>query len=145
MFGILLKYILDSLPRIHSAAILLVREKEDKRKIKEIIRKSREDHENPATSYSRSLLKRLLKEGKTIKISNTTFEAQTDRYENLDVAQTNSALCIPIIIRKKIRAAIYINSVRGPYEGFRKEDISMLESMGILAAVAIENSNLLQD
>jgi transcriptional regulator with GAF, ATPase, and Fis domain len=138
----LLEYLLDSLPRIDNAAILLIREEADIRKIKEVVRKSRKDHGDQVGHYSRSLLKRLINDGKTIKVSNTTFEAQTDYSENLDTAQTSSTLCVPIISSNTIRGAIYLNSVCGPYEGFRKEDLSMLDSMGGLAAVAIENANL---
>jgi pSer/pThr/pTyr-binding forkhead associated (FHA) protein len=138
----LLDYLLDSLPRIDNAAILLIREDADIRKIKEIVRKSREDHGDRVGQYSRRLLKRLIKDGKTIKVSNTTFEAGTDHSEDPDNAQTTSTLCVPIISSQTICGAIYLNSVCGPYEGFRKEDLSMLDSMGGLAAVAIENANL---
>jgi pSer/pThr/pTyr-binding forkhead associated (FHA) protein len=141
----LLEYLLESLPRIDSAAILLIREEADIRKIEEIARKSREDHGDQVGRYSRGLLKRLIKDGKTIKVSNTTFEAQTDHSEDLDTAQTSSTLCVPIISSQTIRGVIYLNSVCGPYEGFRKEDLSMLDSMGGLAAVAIENANLVKN
>jgi pSer/pThr/pTyr-binding forkhead associated (FHA) protein len=141
----LLEYLLESLPRVDNAAILLIQEQADTRKIKELVRKSKRNQADEVGHYSRGLLKRLIKDGKTIKVSNTTFESQPGRSkpENLDTANTSSTLCVPIMSSKEIRGAIYLNSASGPYEGFRKEDLSMLDSMGELAAVAIDNANIL--
>ena len=139
----LLNYLLDCLPRIDNAAILLIQEEADIRRIKEIVRKSKRNQEDEVGRYSRDLLKRLIKAGKTIKVSNTTFEARSGHSENPGPSKTSSTLCVPIIISNRIGGAIYLNSVCGSYEGFRKEDLSMLDSLGALAAVAIENANLI--
>jgi pSer/pThr/pTyr-binding forkhead associated (FHA) protein len=138
----LLESILDTLPRIARVAILVFNQKG---KAKEVIARSRNEQNNKAVRYKRGLLGRLAKDGKAVKVSDTTYEAQTDDSENLGPMQTSSTLCVPIIANTKISGAIYLNSLPGPYEGFRKEDLQRLNSLTGFIALAIENSTFLTD
>ncbi|UCF83113.1 MAG: FHA domain-containing protein [Desulfobacteraceae bacterium] len=139
----LLELLLDTLPRIDRAAILVFNNQ--KGKIKEVMSRSRKEQQNEAVRYNRGLLGRIAKTGKVVKVSDTTYEAKTDRSENMDTTQTSSTLCVPIIVKSRIRGAIYLSSLRGPYDGFRKEDLLLLNTLSSFVAVAIENSTLLTE
>ena len=138
----LLESILDTLPRIDRAAILVFNQKG---KVKEVIARSRKKQGKEAVRYNSRLLGRLAKDGKTVKVSDTTYEAKTDHSENLGPTQTSSTLCVPIIANSKISGAIYLNSLPGPYDGFRKEDLLRLNSLTGFIALALENSTFLTD
>jgi pSer/pThr/pTyr-binding forkhead associated (FHA) protein len=140
MLGKLLESILDTLPRIDRVAILVFNQKG---KVKEVIARSKKEQGKEAVRYNSRLLGRLAKDGKAVKVSDTTYEAQTDHSENLGPMQTSSTLCVPIIVNSKISGAIYLKSLPGPYDGFRKEDLLRLNSLTGFIALAIENSTFL--
>jgi pSer/pThr/pTyr-binding forkhead associated (FHA) protein len=135
-----LEMILDSmfetLPRIDRVSIILFDNK--KNKLKE-----RQDEAKGAIHYSHTVLDRVAKNGKAIKVSNTTYEAQPEPLESMDTLQIRSVLCVPMIISKKTRGAIYVDSRRGPYDSSRKEDLLLLNSLSGFIAAAIEKSDLI--
>jgi GAF domain-containing protein len=61
----------------------------------------------------------------------------------MDTLQIRSVLCVPMIISKKTRGAIYVDSRQGPYDSSRKEDLLLLNSLGAFIAAAIEKSGLI--
>jgi sigma-B regulation protein RsbU (phosphoserine phosphatase) len=140
-----LEMILDSmfetLPRIDRVSIILF--DNQKNKLKEVVTRSRQDEAKGAIHYSHTVLDRVAKNGKAIKVSNTTYEAQPEPLESMDTLQIKSVLCVPMIISKKTRGAIYVDSRRGPYDSSRKEDLLLLNSLSGFIAAAIEKSDLI--
>jgi pSer/pThr/pTyr-binding forkhead associated (FHA) protein len=134
----LLRYVFDTLPRIDKAAILTFNNQ--KGQVEEVICRSRRENGNETFRYNFGLLGRLVKKGNPVKISDTTYEAQVDLIGDMDPAQTSSTLYVPIIINTQVRGAMYLNSSPGPFEGFRKDDLSLLDSLSGLIGVAIGNS-----
>lgn len=132
----LLGYVFDTLPRIDTAAILTF--DHQKGEIEEVISRSRSG--NGTVRYNRRLLGRLAKDGKPIKISDTTYEMQADLSEELGTAQTSSTLYFPIIANSKIQGILYLNSLPGPYDGFRKEDLLLLNNLSGFIPVRNESS-----
>jgi GAF domain-containing protein len=130
---------MDALPRIDRAAVLLY--DTEKGDIKEVISKSRNDPWDEAVRYSRSIVGRVLEEGKAVRMSNTVYEAPDDFSESMHNMKIKSAMCVPVISRSEMRGAIYVDSIQGPY-GFRKEDLLLLTSLSGPMAVAIENEIL---
>ena len=131
----------ETLPRIDRASILLFDNPENK--LKEIATRSRQDGAKGAIQYNHTVLDRVAKKGKAIKVSNTTYEAQSEPLESMDTLQIRSVLCVPMIISKKTRGAIYVDSRRGPYDSSRKEDLLLLNSLSGFIAAAIEKSDLI--
>ncbi len=140
-----LEMILDSmfetLPRIDRVSIILF--DDQKNKLKEVVTRSRQDETEGPIHYSHTVLDRVAKNGKAIKVSNTTYEAQPEPLESMDTLQIRSVLCVPMIINKKTRGAIYVDSRRGPYDSSRKEDLLLLNSLSGFIAAAIEKSDLI--
>jgi sigma-B regulation protein RsbU (phosphoserine phosphatase) len=140
-----LEMILDSmfetLPRIDRVSILLFDNQQNK--LKEAVTRSRQGEEKGTIPYSHTVLDRVAKNGKAIKVSNTTYEAQPEPLESMDTLQIRSVLCVPMIMNKKTRGAIYVDSRQGPYDSSRKEDLLLLNSLGGFIAAAIEKSGLI--
>jgi sigma-B regulation protein RsbU (phosphoserine phosphatase) len=140
-----LEMILDSmfetLPRIDRVSILLF--DNQKNKLKEVVTRSRQGEEKGTIPYSHTVIDRVAKNGKAIKVSNTTYEAQPEPLESMDTLQIRSVLCVPMIISKKTRGAIYVDSRQGPYDSSRKEDLLLLNSLSGFIAAAIEKSGLI--
>jgi pSer/pThr/pTyr-binding forkhead associated (FHA) protein len=135
----ILEYLMDTLPRVDRAAILLY--DDQKGDIKEVISRSRQDPWDEAVRYSRSIVSRVLKEGKAIRMSNTDYEAPDDLSESMSTLQICSAMCVPVISNSEIRGAMYVDSIKVPY-GFRKDDLLLLNSLSGPVAVVIENEML---
>jgi len=134
-----LEYLMDALPRIDRAAVLLY--DTEKRDIKEVISKSRNDPWDEAVRYSRSIVGSVLETAKAVRMSNTDYEAPDDFSESMHDMKIRSAMCVPIISKSEMRGAIYVDSIQRPY-GFRKEDLMLLNSLSGPMAVAIENEML---
>ena len=132
------EYLLDILPRIDRAAVLLI---DNKRRIKEVISRSRQDQPNGSVCYGRVVVDQVLRDGNVISISNTSDMTSSDMAENMDTLKIKSVLCVPMTAHSRIRGAIYIDSLQRPH-GFREEDFLLLNSLSGPTAVAIENDYL---
>ena len=127
-----LQLLLDSLPRIDNAIFFLRMNK--KVQILEVIAKS---YKKSIVKYSQKVVDRVIKDRKTVRMSNTDFESTDDYVDSKDTLEIRSILCVPIVRGDEILGAIYIDS-KEPY-GFRKEDQAMLISLTGPIAAAIEN------
>ena len=136
----LLGHVFDTLPRIDRAAILSFNNQ--KGQVEEVICKSRKENGNGTFRYNFGLLGRIVKDGKAVKVSDTTYVAQADQSGDMDTEQVSSTLYVPIVINTKVRGAMYLNSSPGPFGGFRKDDLSLLDNLSGLIGVAIGNSTM---
>jgi len=143
MLEMILDAMFETLPRIDSVSIILF--ENQKNKLKEVVTRSRQDEAKRAIQYSHTVLDRVAKNGRAIKLSNTTYEAQAESVASMDTLQIRSVLCVPMIIRKKTRGAIYVDSRQGPYDSSRKEDLLLLNSLSGFIAAAIEKSDLISN
>ncbi len=132
----LLEHLLESLPRIDRATIVLF--DPDNQMIKASVTKSREDSLRVRGHFSRKVVEKTLKEGKSIRMSNTAYEDPEEFSETSDTLQIRSLLCVPLVSNGKTRGALYVDSIKRPY-GFRKEDLLLLNSLATPLAIAIEN------
>jgi len=135
----ILDSILNLLQRMDRGLILL-RDTETG-KIVHILSKAKRGGEGAAALYSRTMVDRVVREGKALKIVNVIGEDATRFSESMEIMRIKSALCVPLISRSQVRGVIYLDSFDEPY-GFRNEDLSLLTALGTSAAVAIENALL---
>jgi transcriptional regulator with GAF, ATPase, and Fis domain len=136
----LLGHVFDTFPRIDRAAILAFNNQ--KGQVEEVICKSRKEKGHGIFRYNFDLLGQIIKDGKAVKVSDTTYVAQADQSGDMDTEYTSSTLYVPIVINTKVRGAMYLNSTPGPFEGFRKDDLTLLDSLSGLIGVAIGNSTI---
>ncbi len=132
----ILNYILNLLQRLDRGVIILINSETGK--ITEEIYIIKEGRENSVMMYSKSIVERVIREGKPVIISNTEKEDIADISESMELMKVRSVICVPLISRSKIRGLIYLDSIGEPF-GFREDDLHLLTALSSPAAVAIEN------
>lgn len=138
-----LEYILESLPRIDTAALVYLDPfKPTRLENKTVVMQSRPDlgpvHAN---AVSERIIDRVLERSKTIRVLNAACEYSGDLPASTDKLRIQSVLCIPLISNSVIRGALYVHSTRSPC-GFRTEDLSTLNTLSVSLAVAFEKTLL---
>ena len=139
LFEKILDHIFGLLKRIDRGAILLVDPRSGK--ITRVISRAKDEAKHAARPYSRTIVNKVLKEGKAVMMSNTIREDKEERSESMEIMKIKSVMCVPLMSKSKIRGAIYVDSISKPY-GFRKEDLSLLLALSSPAAIAMENATL---
>lgn len=137
----ILGHIFDTLPRVDRAAIILFESK--KEQVRQVIARSRRGQASEDFQYSKILLDRVKRDRKAIKVSNTFYAPPPEQSEKRDSWQVRSAMCVPMFKNAHIRGGIYLESPRGFYDGFRKEDYLLLHRVSDLVGATIEKASLL--
>jgi GAF domain-containing protein len=132
-------YFFDALPRIDTAAVILF--DSQNKQVTKVIGRPRDKQEGERLSYGKTVVERVMSEGKAIRMSNTAYEPDPGLGGDEGAAMIKSVLCVPMMISAQICGAIYIDSHRVPH-GFRRDDLLLLNSLSGSVAVAIENARL---
>ena len=135
----MLGYLFDLLKRIDRGAIILV--DNETGSIERVIPRLREPSDATFMMYSRTVVDRVIREGKALLMPDTHLEDEADRSVSMELMKVRSILCVPLISRSKISGVVYLDSVKTPF-GFRNEDLSLVKALSIPAAVAIEQALL---
>jgi diguanylate cyclase (GGDEF)-like protein len=135
--------VLDSifgrLKRIDSGFVFLV--DPESGKLKKVAGTFREGNRTKGSGYSRSLVRRVVKEGKAVMMPNTAIENKADLSDSMEKIGVKSVICAPLVSKKGIRGAMYLQSVNA-VQGFRKNDLLFLTGLGTPIALAMENALL---
>jgi diguanylate cyclase (GGDEF)-like protein len=94
-----------------------------------------------APRYSRSLVRRAVKEGRAVMMLDTATENKANLSDSMENIGVKSVICVPLVGKMGTRGAIYFQSVNVAH-GFRKDDLLFLNSLSIPIALAIENALL---
>jgi signal transduction histidine kinase/ActR/RegA family two-component response regulator len=135
----IMDYLFDCLGRIDRGAILLLDEKTGE--LSEIIARSRIPDDQAQIHYSRTVVGRVMRDGKAIIMPDTSHEEDADLSDSIKALKIRSVMCVPLLSRGKIRGVIYVDSRNVPH-GFRKEDLYLLTGLSSPAAISIENALL---
>jgi len=139
IFEKIMNYILDLLKRIDRGVFILIdSETGEIAGLIPILKKSTGD---TLKVYSRTIVDRVLREGKAVTMLDTHSEDEADLSESMRLMKIRSVMCVPLVSRSKIRGVIYVDSISKPH-GFRREDLSLLTALSIPAAFALENASL---
>lgn len=131
--------VFSCLKGIDSAALLLPdRETGD---YKQVAVNTREDLHDSQMTYSRTIVERVIGDGKAIMMSDTSLEKERDLSQSMIMLQIKSLMCVPLISKSQVFGVIYVHSTRMPF-GFTRSDLSLLTAMSTPAALAIENALL---
>lgn len=135
----ILYYVLDLLKRVDRGVIILV-DPETKR-ISRVIPKTRLPGDSTMKIYSRTIVERVVQEGKPVMMLDTLSGDESERSESMEIMRVRSVMCVPLISRSQTRGVIYVDTVSRPH-GFRNDDLALLTALSSSAAVAIENALL---
>lgn len=133
----ILDSLFDSLRRIDSGVILLA----EGGGLREVIARSREGRESIHMNYSRTIVNRVMREGRAVMMSDIQREDEAELSESIEMMKIKSIMCVPLISNRGSRGVIYVHSVHVPY-GFRKDDLYFFTCLSTPAALAIENALL---
>ncbi len=133
-----MRHIMDYLPRIDTAAIILYNKKKDK--IVETFSTERFESVMEEVIFSESIAERVMRDGKAVRMSNTKYEKSEDLSKSIIDLKIKSVMCVPMISNEEVFGAIYVDA-RGVY-GFRKDDLLLLNSVSGPVAVAVEKAML---
>jgi pSer/pThr/pTyr-binding forkhead associated (FHA) protein len=133
----LMECIAKTLPRIDRIAVLLF--DEERQKTSEVISRCQEGLASRSPHYSPPLVADVAESGKTISMLDVAEDKMSAILEDADTVPIKSVLCVPMISSGKTLGAIYVDALRTS-NGFRKEDILLLESLSGPTAAAIENT-----
>jgi sigma-B regulation protein RsbU (phosphoserine phosphatase) len=129
----------DLLKRIDRGAIILV--DNETGSIERVIPRLRKPSDATFMIYSRTVVDRVIREGKALLMPDTHAEDEADLSVSMELMKVRSVLCVPLICRSQIKGVIYLDAIKTPY-GFRIEDLSLVEALSIPVAVAIEQALL---
>lgn len=135
----ILHHIMELLRRIDRGVIILLNRETGE--IGDVISIVKTNEKDRGTSYSRTIVDRVVREGKAVSMLDTLSEAETNLSESIKLNKIRSVMCVPLVSRARVVGVIYVDSVNRPH-GFRKEDLDLLTALSSPAAVAIENSLL---
>lgn len=135
----ILGYIFDLLKRIDRGAIILI--DKETGETSQVITRLKEHIDDSDVRYSQDIVDRVLRDGKAVIMLDTNAEDEDDLSDTVKLLKIGSVMCVPLIIRSKIRGVIYVDSIMKPY-GFRKEDLAIFRALSSRAAIAIENASI---
>ena len=145
LLGEVIDQILDVLKRIDRGAILLLNKETGK--LREVVSKTRMEDKDGIFSkinYSRTIVKRTIKQGEPVLVSDTSRMDEARLSNSMQQMNIRSVMCVPLKYKGEVRGAIYVDSIGLP-GGFRKDDLQSLAGLGNTAAIAIENARLYSD
>jgi diguanylate cyclase (GGDEF)-like protein len=137
--GKALNSVIGLLKRIDSGLVFLV--DPDSGKIKKVAARFKQETKPDEPQYSRSLVKRVIKEGKAVMMLDTAMENTADLSTSMIDMGVKSVICVPLVGKIATRGAIYLQSVNVA-NGFRKNDLLFLTTLSTPIALAIENALL---
>lgn len=135
----ILGYTFQILKRIDRGAILLIDSKTGK--VSKAIARLRKGSADESKKFSRTVVDRVIREGKAVVIPDAGAEDEVDLSKTVRLLKIGSVMCVPLISRSRVFGAIYVDSLNRPH-GFRKEDLSLLTAFATQAALAMENALL---
>ena len=127
------------LKRIDSGVILLM--DEDSGEPRPLVSRTRDSKCRADVSYSRTIVDRVIREGKALLTPNFDDRVGHDLSESLKLMRVTSTMCVPLVSKGKVLGVIYVHS-RELGASFGREDFLFLTALSGPAAMAIENGML---
>ncbi|MFC1820975.1 PAS domain-containing protein, partial [Thermodesulfobacteriota bacterium] len=109
--------------------------------MEEKTRRSRDSNKDIKVSYSRTIVNRVIREGKALMMADTRQEDQEELSDSIEMMRIRSIMCAPLISKWGIRGVIYVHST-STLPGFPKDDLFLLAGLSISVAVALEKALL---
>ena len=109
-----------------------------------VARNLRTGREDEAEAISRSVVERVVAEGRSVSSADARVDPRFQGRESIHAHAIVSFLCVPLLVKEKASGAIYVDHRNAP-RLFSDPDRAFLEAFADLAAVAIENARLVEE
>jgi diguanylate cyclase (GGDEF)-like protein len=137
--GKVLDSVLGCLKRIDSGFVFMI--EPESGKVKKIASRFREGDQKDPPRFSRSVVRRVVKEGKAVMMLDTAVENKADISDSMEKIGVKSVICVPLMSKLGTKGAIYLQSVNVAH-GFRKNDLLFLTGLSTPMGLAMENALL---
>lgn len=134
----LLETILDTLPA-ERGAILLVRE--DSQEL--IASHGTDKRAKQPIHISRSVVEKVLREAEAILCVEPGRDRVLRDAESLVAAQVRSLLCVPLVVRERVKGLIYLDTSNAAIS-LDEGHLQLLTAVGVISSIALENVQHLQ-
>jgi serine phosphatase RsbU (regulator of sigma subunit) len=143
LFELLLDLLFAAVPAERGAILILDGEHQ-----RPMIRASRSRAGQRIKSVSRSIARRVLEEGVALLLPNALADPDFGEAESVVFSQVRSALCAPLWTdtgdRDSVVGLIYLDTCQLT-DAFDEDDLALVTALGNVAAVKIQNAQLLED
>jgi HD-GYP domain-containing protein (c-di-GMP phosphodiesterase class II)/pSer/pThr/pTyr-binding forkhead associated (FHA) protein len=93
---------------------------------------------------SKEILKTAIEKKEAFLANEALVEERHGSLNNRGIQRVHSAMCVPLITRRKALGIIYVDSTRES-DGFSEGDLSLLSAVAMKAGVTVENARLYDD
>jgi diguanylate cyclase (GGDEF)-like protein len=135
--------VLDSifglLKRIDSGFVFVL--EPESGKLKKMASRSRNGTGGEAPKHSRTVVRRVIKEGRAVMMPDTEKEDKANLSDSMEEIGVKSVICVPLVSHLGTKGALYLQSLNVPH-GFRKNDLFFLTGLSTPMSLAIENAIL---
>lgn len=128
---------LTMLPRVDRVAVF-VRDKETA-EVKQAAVKTKPHRES--VPFSLEAVQEAFDEARAVTLADARSGGAEDLAEDGGTMEIKSLLCVPMRAHGRVFGVLYLDGIEGPY-AYRMEDLLWIETVGTLAAYAIENAEL---
>ena len=122
-----------------NGAILLI--DSETGELKEILARSRHNEGNIQSNYSRTIVNRVMRDGKAVIMADTSQEDIDKLSESIAMKRIKSIMCVPLISKSQTQGVVYVHSVNMLQE-FQIDDLYLMTGISSSAALAIQNALL---
>jgi pSer/pThr/pTyr-binding forkhead associated (FHA) protein len=125
--------------KIDDGAILLI--DNETGKLEKRLSRSRHNDEDVQYNYSRTIVNRVMRDGKAVIMADTSQEDIAELSESMEMMRIKSLMCVPLISKSQTQGVVYVHSVNSLQE-FQIDDLYLLTGLSSPAALAIQNALL---
>lgn len=122
-----------------NGAILLI--DSETGELKEILARSRHNEGNIQSNYSRTIVNRVMRDGKAVIMADTSQEDIDKLSDSIAMKRIKSIMCVPLISKSQTQGVVYVHSVN-MLQDFQIEDLYLMTGISSSAALAIQNALL---
>jgi sigma-B regulation protein RsbU (phosphoserine phosphatase) len=142
----LMEFILELAFRVVKAErgfLMLTGGQDNDLEVKAVRSASGEDLESEGITFSRSIADKVVNEKVSILTSNAMTDPRFRSQDSIVAVGIRSAMCVPLWNNKAVTGLLYVDSLI--HENvFTQDDLSLLTSLANVAAVKLENAELIQ-
>lgn len=129
----------ESYPRIDKVSAFVF--DDGKNELEEIVSRSKQDRDQKKASYTRAILDQVMQDGKIVTVF-LKADATRDGFTNAqDTVALMAVICLPLMVAKKVRGAIYIEGFRES-NPVRKEDFLVLKTINRVLELSLEKDDV---
>jgi serine phosphatase RsbU (regulator of sigma subunit) len=100
--------------------------------------------EDPLLQITPGVIQKVIEEGESILVSGSSESFYSNDLKNIGGLGTVSIMCVPLVVRDNVIGAVYLENCIDA-GAFTEEDMELLNTISVSAAIAIDNARLFRE